>query len=146
MKTRVLVGVIGVPAIILIILFAPGWLFGAVVGAVAAIAAWELLHCVQPDMPKRMVAYAAVGAFLQDYAASVDWVNTNTADAAQLISQFGIIEAAPVAQKALPYCNIVCITGEEMASKLTGYLQVLFDAQPAAVGGKLPGEDFCYIA
>ena len=64
MKTRVLVGVIGVPAIILIILFAPGWLFGAVVGAVAAIAAWELLHCVQPDMPKRMVAYAVVGGFL----------------------------------------------------------------------------------
>ena len=89
---------------------------------------------------------AAVGAFLQDYAASVDWVNSNNADAAQLISQFGIIEAAPVAQKALPYCNIVCITGEEMTEKLTGYLQVLFDAQPAAVGGKLPGDDFCYNA
>ena len=89
---------------------------------------------------------AAVGAFLQDYAASVDWGNSNNADAAQPISQFGIIEAAPVAEKALPYCNIVCITGEEMASKLNGYLQVLFDAQPAAVGGKLPGDDFCYNA
>ena len=89
---------------------------------------------------------AAVEAFLEDYAASVDWVNGNTADAAQLISQFGIIEAAPVAEKALPYCNIVCITGEEMASKLTGYLQVLFDAEPTSVGGKLPGEDFCYNA
>lgn len=89
---------------------------------------------------------AAVGAFLQDYAASVDWVNSNNADAAQLISQFGIIEAAPVAEKALPYCNIVCITGEEMASKLTGYLQVLFDAEPTSVGGKLPGDDFCYNA
>ena len=87
---------------------------------------------------------AAVDAFLQNYAASVEWVNSNTADAAQLISEFGIIEAAPVAQKALPYCNIVCITGEEMDAKLTGYLQVLFDAQPAAVGGKLPGDDFCY--
>ena len=89
---------------------------------------------------------AAVAAFLEDYAASVDWVNSNTADAAQLISQFGIIEAAPVAQKALPYCNIVCITGEEMAEKLSGYLQVLFDAEPTAVGGKLPGDDFYYNA
>ena len=89
---------------------------------------------------------AAVGAFLQDYAASVDWVNSNNADAAQLISQFGIIEAAPVAQKALPYCNIVCITGEEMTEKLTGYLQVLFDAEPTSVGGKLPGDDFYYNA
>ena len=89
---------------------------------------------------------AAVDAFLQDYAASVDWVNSNTADAAQLISQFGIIEAAPVAEKALPYCNIVCITGDELASKLSGYLQVLFDAEPTAVGGKLPGDDFYYNA
>ena len=89
---------------------------------------------------------AAVAAFLEDYAASVDWVNSNTADAAQLISQFGIIEAAPVAEKALPYCNIVCITGDELASKLSGYLQVLFEAQPTAVGGKLPGDDFYYHA
>ena len=89
---------------------------------------------------------AAVAAFLEDYAASVDWVNSNTADAAQLISQFGIIEAAPVAEKALPYCNIVCITGDELAARLSGYLQVLFDAEPTAVGGKLPGEDFYYNA
>ena len=89
---------------------------------------------------------AAVAAFLEDYAASVDWVNSNTADAAQLISQFGIIEAAPVAEKALPYCNIVCITGDELAEKLSGYLQVLFDAEPTAVGGKLPGDDFYYHA
>ena len=89
---------------------------------------------------------AAVAAFLEDYAASVDWVNGNNADAAQLISEFGIIEAAPVAQKALPYCNIVCITGEEMGSRLSGYLQVLFDAEPTSVGGKLPGDDFYYNA
>ena len=89
---------------------------------------------------------AAVAAFLEDYAASVDWVNSNTADAAQLISQFGIIEAAPVAEKALPYCNIVCVTGSEMRAKLSGYLQVLFDAEPSSVGGALPGDDFCYGA
>ena len=89
---------------------------------------------------------AAVAAFLEDYAESVNWVNSNNADAAQLISQFGIIEAAPMAQKALPYCNIVCITGEEMGSKLSGYLQVLFDAEPTSVGGKLPGDDFYYNA
>ena len=89
---------------------------------------------------------AAVAAFLEDYAASVEWVNGNNADAAQLISQFGIIEAAPVAQKALPYCNIVCITGDELAEKLSGYLEVLFEAEPTAVGGKLPGDDFYYNA
>ena len=87
----------------------------------------------------------AVASFLADYAASVEWVNANTADAAGRIGEMGIVDAA-VAEKALPYCNIVCITGEEMGSKLSGYLQVLFDAEPTAVGGKLPGEDFYYNA
>lgn len=35
-----------------------------------------------------------------------------------------------MAEKALPYCNIVCITGSEMKEKLSGYLQVLSDAEP----------------
>lgn len=85
----------------------------------------------------------AVEAFLNDYAASVEWVNTNIADAAAKIGEMGIVDAA-VAEKALPYCNIVCITGGEMKDKLSGYLQVLSDAQPASVGGKLPADDFYF--
>lgn len=50
-----------------------------------------------------------------------------------------------MAQKALPYCNIVCLTGEEMKSALSGYLQVLFDQDAKSVGGKLPGDEFYYI-
>lgn len=88
----------------------------------------------------------AVDTFLQNYAESVDWVNGNTADAAVLISEFGIVEAAAVAEKALPHCNIVCLTGGELHAKLSGYLQVLFDAEPASVGGQLPGENFYYGA
>lgn len=53
---------------------------------------------------------AAVNEFLKEYAASVDYVNANTADAAALIGEYGIVDAA-VAEKALPYCNIVCLTG-----------------------------------
>ena len=86
---------------------------------------------------------AAVDAFLADYAASVEWVNANTADAAELIGSYDIVEAA-VAEKALPHCNIVCITGGEMKDKLSGYLQVLFDADASSVGGALPGDDFYY--
>ena len=88
----------------------------------------------------------AVDAFLANYAASVEWVNADPAAAAQLIAQYGIIEAAPVAEKALPYCNIVCITGSEMKDKLSGYLQVLADAEPSSVGGAMPGDDFYYGA
>ena len=95
---------------------------------------------------------AAVSDFLEQYSASVDWVNANTADAAELIGGYDIVDAA-VAEKALPYCNIVCITGSEMKDMLSGYLQVLFDAAPASVGqdaetgeGGLPGDDFYYGA
>ena len=88
---------------------------------------------------------AAVDAFLSDYAASVEWVNANTADAAALIGDYGIVEAA-MAEQALPYCNIVCITGTEMKDKLSGYLQVLCDADSASVGGAMPGDDFYYGA
>ena len=88
---------------------------------------------------------AAVGAFLKEYAASVEWVNGNVKDAAALIGGLGIVDAA-VAEKALPHCNIVCITGSEMKEKLSGYLEVLYEQNAAAVGGALPGEDFYYGA
>lgn len=87
----------------------------------------------------------AVATFLDDYAASVDWVNENTADAAAFIGEYGIVDAA-VAEKALPYCNIVCITGGEMKEKLSGYLQVLLDGNPKSVGGAVPEDGFYYGA
>lgn len=85
----------------------------------------------------------AVAQFLADYEASVAWVNSNLEEAAALIGANDIVPA-PVALKALPYCNIVCLHGEELPEKLGGYLQVLFDADPAAVGGKLPEAGFYY--
>lgn len=88
---------------------------------------------------------AATDAFLQDYAASVEWVNGNVAEAAELIGEYGIVDAA-VAEQALPHCNIVCVTGAEMADKLSGYLSVLYDQNPASVGGALPDNDFYYGA
>ncbi len=84
--------------------------------------------------------------FLEEYAASVDWVNEHPADAAALIAEYGIVENPSIAEKALPHCNIVCITGPEMKDKLSGYLEVLFNAAPESVGGALPGEDFYYSA
>lgn len=86
----------------------------------------------------------AVEAFLQEFAASVEYVHTDTAGAAALIGELGIVNAT-VAEKALPYCNIVCLTGEDMQTALSGYLEVLFELNPASVGGKLPGEEFYYI-
>ena len=85
----------------------------------------------------------AVAQFMADYAESVQFVQEDVAGAAQLIGQFDIFEAGP-AQKALPYCNIVFIDGEEMHTLLGGYLNELYSQDPTAVGGAVPGEDFYY--
>ena len=85
----------------------------------------------------------AVADFLDNYAASVDYVNNNIDEAAALVGQYEIIPEA-VAQKAIPYCNITFVEGEEMKEKLSGYLSVLLDQNPQAVGGELPGDEFYY--
>ena len=87
----------------------------------------------------------AVEAFLAHYAESVDFVNDNVAEAAQLVGSYDIV-SAEVAEKALPECNIVCVTGADMKERLSGYLAVLADQNAEAVGGSLPGDDFYFGA
>ena len=85
----------------------------------------------------------AVNAFLDSYKASVDFTNANVEEAAKIIASYDIIPEG-VAKKAVPHCSIVCIEGAEMQTKLSGYLNVLFEQNPAAVGGALPNDDFYY--
>ncbi|MBR3363924.1 MAG: PhnD/SsuA/transferrin family substrate-binding protein [Solobacterium sp.] len=86
----------------------------------------------------------AVNKFLHDHFGSVD-ASKDVDATAELAVKYGIVEAAPVAKKALPNCALVCLTGEEMTTALSGYLQVLFDADPASVGGALPEDGFYYV-
>ena len=83
----------------------------------------------------------AVDKFLEEYAASTDYANAHPAETAALIEEMGIVAAA-VAEKALPACNLVCITGAEMRSAVSGYLQTLYDLKPESVGGAMPADGF----
>ena len=85
----------------------------------------------------------AVDSFLAQYRESTDYANSDVAGAAALVGKYDIVPEA-VALKALPECNIVCITGDEMEADLSSYLSVLYEANPASVGGALPAEDFYY--
>ena len=69
----------------------------------------------------------------------------NPADTAALIETYGIMASAQLAEKAIPNCNIVCVTGEDMQAMVSGMLSVLHTANPQSVGGKLPGEDMYYM-
>ncbi|MBS7158589.1 MAG: ABC transporter substrate-binding protein [Collinsella sp.] len=84
----------------------------------------------------------AVEEFLKAQNASVDAVNDDPSAAAPLVVEAGIVDAEPIAAKAIPGCHLVCITGDDMAAALSGYLQVLSDADPSSVGGALPDDDF----
>lgn len=83
----------------------------------------------------------AVSEFLKEYKESIDFVNSNVDSAAELVEEFDIFKAA-VAKKAIPYCNIKFISGNEMKTKVSAYLKVLYDQNPASVGGAMPGDDF----
>ena len=86
-----------------------------------------------------------VQAFLKDYEKSVNAANTDIDGTAALCEEIGVVAKAAIAKKALPKCNIVYRRGEEMKKDISAYLQVLYDASPAAVGGKLPGDNFYWV-
>ena len=87
-----------------------------------------------------------VDAFISTQRLSTEAVSQDTAHTAELVVEAGIIEKAPIAEKAIPKCGIACITGEEMKGALSGYLDVLFNANAQSVGGSLPGDDFYWMA
>lgn len=81
--------------------------------------------------------------FLKDYKESTAYVNENVEEAAALVEKHDIFKAA-VASKAIPYCNIKFIEGEDMKTSVNSYLEVLFNANSQSVGGKLPEDNFYY--
>lgn len=81
--------------------------------------------------------------FLEEYKASVTYLNENVTEAAKLVEKYNITKAA-VAEKAIPKCNITFVEGAEMKTKVEGFLKILFDMKPEAVGGSMPGNDFYY--
>lgn len=86
----------------------------------------------------------AIESFLREYEKSIHAVTTDTDRAAEIIGKYEIVPE-PIAKKALPHCNIVFISGEEMQEKLDSYLRILFDQNPKSTGGKVPDEGFYYI-
>ena len=88
----------------------------------------------------------AVELFLQEYAASIEKAQSDVEGTAALCQQYGLIPKAALAQKTIPSCGLTFVTGAEMKTGLSGYLQVMFDANPKSVGGALPGDDFYYGA
>ena len=89
---------------------------------------------------------AAVKSFMEDHKASAEAINADPATGAVLAVEAQIVAKEPVAQKAIPGCNITYIDKDEMKQALSGYLDVLFHQDSLSIGGGLPESDFYYDA
>lgn len=87
----------------------------------------------------------AVVEYLNMCKKSVDYCLENPKEAADWTDEFETFLNGEVAEAAVPYVNMCAITGQEMKDKLSGFLQIMYDYNPDAVGGAMPGDDFYYI-
>ena len=73
-------------------------------------------------------------------------VKANPAEAGQMCADFGIVPAAAIATKAIPDSNLIFVSGDAIRPYIEGYFQVLYDANPKAIGGAMPKDDFYTLA
>lgn len=86
-----------------------------------------------------------IAEFLKRHKRSAAQAVSDPASVADKIVELEIIPNAQVAEQAIPHCNVVCWTGSEMKEALSGFLTVLYNQDPAAIGGTLPSDDFYYL-
>lgn len=88
----------------------------------------------------------AVSDFLTQYQASIAYMSdpANLDEAAKLVAQFQLTPNEKIAAAAIPQCNLTFLTGEDMKNVLEEYYQVLFQADPASIGGSMPYDSFYY--
>lgn len=112
--------------------------------AVAGESSKLMMGCVAVRADFLETNKAAVDAFLKEYAASIA-ATADVEKTAALCETYGIIPKAAIAKKAIPNCEITYVAGTEMKTQIAGYYEVLFNANPTSIGGKLPENDFYYV-
>ncbi len=85
-----------------------------------------------------------VEVFMVSYSDSVVKVNEHPQEGSELIFEFEILSDKKIAEKAIPKCNMVFLTGENGKEELKGFYDILNSFDPKSIGGKLPDENFYY--
>jgi len=119
MKTRVIVGIVAIPALVLLVFFAPLWSYSIAVGLISAGAAWEFLRCVDAEIPLRFKLYAAAAGLTMP----VLYAFTRSG---------AVISTEVYVLTVLMFLEIMLSFGKEKRVKLETALQVLF------AGGVMP--------
>lgn len=102
------------------------------------------MGCVIVQKKYVQSAKPAFNTYLNEYKQSVQFVNEQTDQAAELIARYAILPNAAVAKKAIPLSNIVYIDAQESKAFLNKFYEVLYGFEPKSVGGKLADETFYY--
>lgn len=87
----------------------------------------------------------AVIEYLKLAKQSTDYTLANVEEAAAWTDKYQTFLNPEVAVDAIPQISLATITGEEMRQKLSGFLQIMYDLNPAVVGGAMPDDDFYYL-
>ncbi len=127
---------------------------GQVRAAIDVTEAWDALETGSQVIMTAVVARTefleshpeSVNLFLRDYEASIDYVNNNIDDAAELVAGYGLTPSAAIAKLAIPQCHLAFIAGNDMMSAISDYLIALYAIDPASVGGSLPDDSIYYTA
>ena len=75
---------------------------------------------------------------------SVTAVQTKSDDVVNKIVEAGIIPDPDICRSVIDNDLLVCLSGEETKAILTPFYETLFKMDPAAVGGKVPGDEIYY--
>jgi len=82
-----------------------------------------------------------VSLFMKEYKASCESLTADVKKGAEDVAFLGLASNTEMIEKAIPRCNIVCISGDGMQTSLNTYWKALYDLIPSSVGGKLPDEN-----
>ncbi len=87
---------------------------------------------------------AELKQFLKDYEASVEFISEGSDEAISMIVDAGILPKAAIAKKALPNCNICCITGKDMKEAINVFYEKLYATDKTSIVA-IPDDGFYYI-
>lgn len=112
MLTRILVALVAIPLLILLVFLAPLWSYALFVGAISAGAAWELLRCVDGNLPLRFRVYASITAFSMVMSYGFSMKGFNSALVSGLVYLFAFVLFAELLlsfrrEKQLPFVSLL---------------------------------------
>ena len=83
--------------------------------------------------------------FLDEYEFFVEEAVEDPATAAQYSVDYGIMDDAAIAEKAIPNCNLCFIDGRKMMRLMKNFIEIMNEANPKSIGGSIPDDNFYYI-